>query len=158
MRRLLFSKGAKKSLVGLFWQKHSSVTTTFQRWSLLQKMIWRFASYKKLKSRKQKVQKTVNWQYDAEMYSFINPPKSYWSVIWHTIFEKWQIPWYIFRKSRLYLSCFSVMKGYGAHGLRLPDKWSELIFVTYDLWKWSPWGLPGVPKFLPTSKNILVHL
>ena len=24
-------------------------------------------------------------------------------------------------------------KGYGAHGLRLPDKWSELIFVTYDL-------------------------
>ena len=25
------------------------------------------------------------------------------------------------------------LKGYGAHGLRLPDKWSELIFVTYDL-------------------------
>ena len=27
-------------------------------------------------------------------------------------------------------------KGYGPDGLSLLDKWSELISVTYDLWKW----------------------
>ena len=36
--------------------------------------VW-FASYKKLKSRKQKVQKIVNWQYDAEMF-FHKPKKN----------------------------------------------------------------------------------
>ena len=30
-----------------------------------------------------------------------------------------------------------IIKGYGPDGLRLPDRCSELIFVTYDLWKWS---------------------
>ena len=28
------------------------------------------------------------------------------------------------------------VKSYGPDGLSLPDKWSELISVTYDLWKW----------------------
>ena len=31
----------------------------------------------------------------------------------------------------------NVIKRYGADVLRLPDGRSELIFVTYDLWKWS---------------------
>ena len=63
-----FRREQKKSLVGLFWQKHSSVTTTFQRWNLLQKMTLRFASYKK--KRKQKVQKMLigNMLYDAEKF------------------------------------------------------------------------------------------
>ena len=79
-----------------------------------------------------------------------------------SLFQKWRRRWFVLQQGKLprqYLLnyyqddtkkklkgtialddceqvrhfCLWFNKGYGAHGLRLPDKWSELIFVTYDL-------------------------
>ena len=81
MRRLLFSKGAKKRSSEPFLAKAQQCHYNFPKMRLITKNDIEACLIQKLKSRKQRYKKSVNWQYDAEMFSD-KPKKSYWSVIW----------------------------------------------------------------------------